>query len=41
MDINVNEMQVYFATDVTTEVMNSQVSSLANPFKVLINTQLI
>jgi hypothetical protein len=41
MDITVNDVQVYFVTDLTTETMNSQVKALADPLKMLINTQLI
>lgn len=36
-----NDVQVYFVTDLTTETMNSQVKALADPLKMLINTQLI
>lgn len=41
MQITVDSMQVFFMNDLTVDIMNSQVQALANPFKVLINTQLI
>lgn len=41
MEITVKELQVYFVTDLITQTMNSQVKALADPLKILINTQLV
>ena len=38
MDVTVDSMEVYFMTDLTTDIMNSQVQALANPLKMLINS---
>lgn len=41
MQAKVNEIEVYFMSDITTSVMDSQVAAIAGPFSTLINTQLI
>lgn len=41
IEASVNDIKVYFMSDVTTEIMNSQVHALATPFSTLINSQLL
>ena len=41
MQAKVNEIEVYFMSDITTASMDSQVTAIASPFSTLINTQLI
>ena len=38
MNVTVDDMEVYFMTELTTATMNSQVKALANPLMLLINS---
>jgi hypothetical protein len=38
MQAKVNEIEVYFMSDITASIMDSQVTAIAGPFSTLVNT---